>query len=181
MIQLIQFEVRWIPLTEENTLQTGFRSIIISSRKFFTLVWRQVAAQKWPICWEFPARFFTKKVTKFYVLQCVLRSGHGNDLIRSALCCPDLAEHFIILWRVRSTSGKFSTALRSLVTIILIYHRPASIATIHKQKKNTWQISLNFSDLIIFTSFFFQWIKQTLAFILSYSTPSYDQNSILYL
>ena len=76
---------------------TNLIHVNISSGKIFTVVQSQVTAQKWPICWEFPARFFAKKVTKFYVLQCVLRSGHGNDLIRSALCCPDLAEHFIIL------------------------------------------------------------------------------------
>ena len=88
-----------------------------------------MTAQKWQICWEFPGRFFAKKVTKFHVFQCVLRSGHHNDLIRSALCYPDLEEHFITLSRVRSTPGKFSTALRSLMTIILIYHQPVSNAS----------------------------------------------------
>ena len=76
---------------------TNWIHVHISSRKFFTVVQRQVTAQKWRIWWDFPGRFFAKKVTKFHVLQCVLRSGHPNDLIRSALCSPDLEEHFINL------------------------------------------------------------------------------------
>ena len=74
---------------------TNLIHVHIGSRKFFPVVRRQVTAQKWQICWEFPGRFFAKKVTKFHVFQCVIRSGHHTDLIRSALCYPDLQEYFI--------------------------------------------------------------------------------------